>query len=175
MISRDTEQILADFKTLNFHDGFMKKMQINPPQYMNKKRYENTLCSQYSILFDLILHEPNFDEPWEPYNIVLEFVNVANLNMSVDFDIFSDNAPHQIWNAKIFHFKDLNNDVVIDGYKDWNVTYNDQEEGDISNTPVEYKLNNKSQYFLFQIELFGGSIKILAQDFVIKKRKLLNF
>lgn len=175
MITRNIENIIEEFKALNFHDGFMKKMQINPPKYMNKKRYKDVLFSQYSILLDLILHEiPDFWEPWEPHNIVLEFVDVANLNMSVDFDIFSGNAPHQIMDAKIFPFEDLDNAIVMDNYEKWNVTYNDQEEKDISNTPVEYKLNNKKQYILFQIELFGGIIKILARDFIIKKRKLIK-
>ncbi|WP_291578323.1 hypothetical protein [Clostridium sp. UBA6640] len=154
---RNIEKIITEFKEINFHDGFMRKMDIIPP-----KELHNCDMSQYAIRFDLTLWDRNFKEI---YNAIIQFIDVANINMNVDFDVFSDNGDYQIQGASVESYKKSDDNIVEDCYPKWNIEYSEDMD-----TPVKYKIENKHKYALFTIELFGGEIKILAKDIKIVKK-----
>ncbi len=154
---RNIEEIITEFKEINFHDGFMRKMDIIPP-----KDLYNCNMSQYIIRFDLNLWNQNFEEN---YNVIIQFIDVANINMNVDFDVFTDNGVYQIQEASVENYKKSEDNIVEGCYSKWNVGYSEDMD-----TPIKYKIENRDKYALFSIKLFGGEIKMLANDIKIIKK-----
>lgn len=100
----------------------------------------------------------------------IEFKQVANLNLNIDFDILADNDFSPFAGGKASEWVYRKDAIVSNSKKAWNMVYLDKDNSEkpIQKTPAKHKIIHQNRYILFKIGLFGGVIEVLAKDFNIQ-------
>ena len=144
----NSERIATRFNALDLHDDTIRAVRVlASTDRKGKTRIE----------VELYRH-------WEARTRVLVFHGCANISFRTDFDVLAGNLPSNTSGVRAW--SDLKKmERLIRGQRaTWDLTYEPE-----TFSPMYKKLNELSKYVLFRLQLFGGSLEIIAPRFSISE------
>ncbi len=137
------------FRDLDFHDDTFVAIRVLPPQ-----RREQAEASAVEI--ELLQYSQNTRR-------IVRFSGCRNLRIAMDFEVLAGNLPPNTSAVDAHTNINRMRDLMQSQRKDWGVEYKGT-----SVSPLVGKLTQLSGLVCFRVQLFGGAVDVIAQDFAVR-------
>lgn len=144
---KNREEIIERFNSYNFHDDTIHSIKVFPATSGRMRSKIEIETSEYR----------------GSKKRLLTLKGCANISLQADFDVLLGNAPPNVAGIQAFGSGITIREFVERQRGIWNVEYSPSIE-----EPIKEKVENINDYILFEIELFGGILEVVAKDFTVK-------
>lgn len=144
-----TKGIAESFSNLDFHDSTFVDFRVLPP----RRRGDSS-----KSLIEIRLLQSSKREIR-----VLRFSGCSNLRVSLDFDILAHNLPPNTSGVDAHTNLNRIRHLMETQKGDWGVEY-----GPNVLSPLDRKLAAADDFVSFRVQLFGGSIELVALSFEVE-------
>jgi hypothetical protein len=154
VLKKTPQQIVETFNSYNFHDDTIMNMQIVP----------STIQGRYSrIVLD-------FEDDDTGKLLQLTITGCANISLVADFDVLKDNSGfgNTNWTEAIYDEKRIK-DLMSKQINELNVEYLDEKREPSEKHPTKVKIANHSEFVLFRIGFFGGTMEVIGRNFKVNR------
>lgn len=153
-LRRTPEEIAAAFNAHRFHDDTVLDMRISPSR--SRTRFSK-------IVID-------FAEDDTGRLKQLTFTGCANVSLTADFDVLTDNAGFgNTSHVQACCESDKIKNFLAEQIDDLNIDYSDEYDEPSNRHPTRAKLGDLSKFILFRVELFGGTLELVARNFKVNR------
>lgn len=139
-------------KELDFHDDVLHGVRVLPPARKSA----------------LALIEFDFLDDSTGAKKVLTFKDCSNLQVIMDFDVLADNWFAQTQSISFTEDLEHLRNFVQSHRAHWHVKYMAPSS---KAKPIKKKLSSIKDYTLFRIQFFGGTVRVMAKNFLVKRSR----
>ena len=155
-MNKPKEQKIANFNSYCFHDDTVLGVNIVPST--SRRRYSKV--------------EIEFSEycSGRPRHLIL--TGCANVSLIADFDVLTDNACFNTQGVQAFDDPQQIEKILSNQLEHLNIDYMTENDEPSDRHPTRKKLQDVSPYILFRVMFFGGTLEVVARNFIAKGPKL---
>ena len=146
---RSKSRVARRFGLLNLYDDNLVSLSFRIPQ-----------MTRNDTKIDLI-----FSEYLTGKRKSLSFTGAANMRFIMDFDLMADNFFAQTHGVKSFSHSTKMRQFVLGQRSHWHTIYMPPSSKD---QPIRKKLSTIKKYTLFRVTFHGGTVEVLAKNFIYK-------